>query len=367
MVDGILGLPEVENPQRAASQTLQQMQMMPGGVMQAPGAAAQPQQGYMGPQNLNEIYGILAGGNNPGGAGQGYVDAMQNQQRIDTSNSPLEQYLRLYGNVNPYDFTTESLSDFHNTLVKTGDMAQAFKKLERVETLSTKEQGYLNDSITQFSEAERSTARMMGLAQRFESANQQGIRTGALGQLEDWFVKFAGNEGDFQLLRQEYDQLRNREVIQSLPKGPASDKDIAIAQKGWPPATANAAYVAAFMRGMAKMKAIEQAQAAHQADFIGRHRKQEGQLADWARDKEYWILKAIDGVGGVYNPLNPDGTPMTAEQAAQARYGDTTRVGGGPAAAQPTDQAATAAADVVGNVESTLEKYRKLRASRRNQ
>lgn len=366
MANPMFNTPDAVDPQ------MQGPQMMPAGVMMAPGQMQPPPQqqpNFMNPKNLSELYGIMAGGaRNPQSVGQGYVDAMQTQQGLDTADQPFEQYLRLYGNINPYDFEQESLADFHDTLVETGDMAQAFRKLKRVEKLSSTEDQILKEASTEYQQAERSTAQMMGLAQRFEQANAQGIRTGAPGRLEDWFIKFAGNERDFQLLRQEFDQIRNMEVIGALPKGPASDKDIAIAQKGWPPATADAAYIAAFLRGMSKMKAIVQAQALHKADYIGRNKTQAGLLSDWTNDKEYWMLKALGNYGGVYNPLNPDGTEMTAEQAMRARYGDTTRVGAGPDTTQPQvspdQQAAQSAAEVKANVESVLEKYRRLNKER---
>ena len=369
MANPMFNMPEVENPQLAAANTMAQMQqpeMMPSGVMGVPGGQAppQPQQGYMTPRNLSEIYGIMAGGNRPQAAGEGYVRAMQAQQQLDADDSDMEKWLRLYGNVNPYDFTADSLSKFHNTLVETGDIAQAFTKLERVETLSTKEQGFLNESINKYTDAEQATARMMGLADRYEQANAAGIRSGVPARLEDWFLQFAGNEGDFQLLRGDFERLRNSEVIQNLPKGPASDKDIEIAQRGWPRGTANPAYIAAFLRGLAKLKAIEQAQAMHQAHFISRNKTQQGQLADWQKDREYWMLRAIQQTGGIYNPLNADGSEMTADEALMARYGNTNVVGAPPTgqpSPSPVDQAAESAANVTRDVESTLEKYRRLR------
>lgn len=351
-------MPEVERPMVAAQNSLNMVQP---GFASNRGAGPVRTEGYLKPENVNEIYGILAANaSNPEAVGQNYVSAMQRQQNADTYNQPLERFLRMYGNVNPYDFTQDSLADFHDTLMNTNDMAQAFRKLKRVETMSSNEQKFLHEAIETYQEAERSTSQMMSLAQRFEQANQAGIRTGALGGLEEWFLKFAGNENDWTLMRAEYDRLRNAQVIQALPKGPASDKDIAIAQRGFPDSTANAAYVAAFLRGMAKMKAVSQAQAMHRAHYIGRNKTEQGLLTDWASDRDYWINKAVDSVGGWYAPVKADGTPMTSDEALEARFGNTTTLGGAPTGEVPP--VATPAGDVSAEPtpEQVMEKYRRL-------
>lgn len=322
MVQGILGLPEVENPQRAADQNQQQMvqQGLKLGLAAPPTqGGGQQQQGYMNPESLKEIYGILAQGNNPAAAGQGYVSAMQTQQRADRANAPMSQWLELYGNINPYDFTVDSLQKFHENTIETGQLK--FDLLERVETLSTKEQGFLNEAINSAQDKEMQMSRMINLADRFEQAGMQGMKSGALASLEDWFMKFAGTEDDFRLLKTEYDQVKNTGVMEALPPGIASDKDIEIAMRGWPGATANPEYLSAFLRGMAKMRAFEHAQQAHAARFLSRNRTQQGQLADWQKNRDVLMLKSLDRFGGVYNPLNADGTPIAAEDAARLRFG----------------------------------------------
>jgi hypothetical protein len=50
------------------------------------------------------------------------------------------------------------------------------------------------------------------------------------------------------------------EAIASLPKGPATDKDIELARLGEPPANADAEYLASYARGIAKI-------AKHEAEY----------------------------------------------------------------------------------------------------
>jgi len=58
-------------------------------------------------------------------------------------------------------------------------------------------------------------------------------------------------------LRQEYTRLRNTAAIKSLPPGPATDKDIAMALKGFPSDNASAGDLSSFLRGMAKLQDVD--------------------------------------------------------------------------------------------------------------
>jgi hypothetical protein len=58
-------------------------------------------------------------------------------------------------------------------------------------------------------------------------------------------------------LRQEYIRLRNTAAIKSLPPGPATDKDINLALKGFPGENASATDLSSFLRGMAKLQDVD--------------------------------------------------------------------------------------------------------------
>ena len=298
------------NPQAARQQGLLSAPVHPG---------QQPMSGFGAPggeQNLQQIYGLLAQlGDDPMAAGQGYVSAMQRQQQLNRQNQPIEQFLRLYGNVNPYDFETDSLQKFHNNFVQTGQLD--FGMLQRREDLSTKEQGFLNDAITNAQKAEADIGRMSDLANRFDEAARQGIAQGRLaGGFNEWAKGMLGGEDQVSQLRTEYEQLRISSVVQNLPPGVASDKDVELVLKGWPSGVADPAYISSFLRGMQKLRAIDHAAATHSASYLSRNRTQQGQLEDWNKNAEWLAMDALRRHGGYYNP----GADISAEEAATMRY-----------------------------------------------
>jgi len=73
-------------------------------------------------------------------------------------------------------------------------------------------------------------------------------------------------------LRQEYTRLRNSAAVQSLPPGPATDRDIALVLEGFPPPTADARTMAVFMRGMAKLQDITAAVEGSKVDWLAGNR-----------------------------------------------------------------------------------------------
>jgi hypothetical protein len=112
---------------------------------------------------------------------------------------------------------------------------------------------------------EQSASRMLDLAQRIESAQGgKGVATKAT----EWFAKTTGRQDEFTQMRQEYTRLRNTQAIKSLPPGPATDRDIELALRGFPEETANAATLASFLRGMAKMQQYEASTKDAEAEWI---------------------------------------------------------------------------------------------------
>ena len=112
---------------------------------------------------------------------------------------------------------------------------------------------------------EQSASRMLDLAQRIETAQGgKGVGTKA----SEWFAKTTGRQDEFTQMRQEYTRLRNTQAIKSLPPGPATDRDIELALRGFPEETANAATLASFLRGMAKMQQYEASTKDAEAEWI---------------------------------------------------------------------------------------------------
>ena len=289
------------------------------GLLAPQQSAPQPMQqppGFRG-GNLPQIYGLLAQhADNPSSVGNQYVQAVQQQQQLDMQNQPMERYLRLYGSVNPFDFTTNSLQKFHDNFTQTGELQ--FDLLERKEELSTAEQGFLNTAIQEAYKAESDLGRMSDIGDRYEQMAVRGVREGIAGRGEEWLKNILGGEDELSQLRTEYHQLKVSNIVQNLPPGVASDKDVEIVMKGWPDATADSWYIAAFLRGMMKLRAVDAAYHQHAAAYLGTHRTQTGQMQDWMARRPVLLRDIFNRFGGIYNPIDTTtGRPMSAEAAAQ--------------------------------------------------
>ena len=124
-----------------------------------------------------------------------------------------------------------------------------------------------------------------GIAQQY--LNLQ-MSSGAPAKAEEAWKTFWGQEDQVTEVRNNFEAIRNTFIMSALPKGAASDKDIEIAMRPFPSSTANAEYIASYLRGMAKLSAFkakqEEARAIHLA-------KNKGIDADFA---EEWRAKMAD-------------------------------------------------------------------------
>jgi len=123
----------------------------------------------------------------------------------------------------------------------------------------------INAAATLSATSKKSAIEFFNLAGKIESASGgRGIFTTATEVLK----RATGVQGTFSMVRNEYSRVRNSIAIKSLPPGVATDKDINLALKGLPPETAGAAYLASFLKGMAKMQNIDAAVSDAKTDWL---------------------------------------------------------------------------------------------------
>ena len=80
---------------------------------------------------------------------------------------------------------------------------------------------------------------------------------GVFGTLVEGWKDLLGDQDRVTGVRKALDALNNRSILEGLPKGPASDKDIEMAKKPFPTNTDDPEYLAGYLRGKAKMSAIK--------------------------------------------------------------------------------------------------------------
>jgi len=112
----------------------------------------------------------------------------------------------------------------------------------------------INESAVAASTSKQSAGQFNDLAKRLEA---EGGGYGVFSSASDYLKRGVGFQGGMTQLRQEYTRLRNTAAIKSLPPGPATDKDIALALRGFPSETASASDLSSFLRGMAKLQDID--------------------------------------------------------------------------------------------------------------
>jgi hypothetical protein len=112
----------------------------------------------------------------------------------------------------------------------------------------------INESATQSATSAQAATQYNDLARRIESA-EGGL--GKLTSVSQWLRTNTGQQDAWTQIRNEYTRVRNSVAIKSLPPGVATDKDIELALKGIPPENANAAVLASFLRGTAKLQDID--------------------------------------------------------------------------------------------------------------
>ena len=283
-----------------------------GGGFSAPGGA----------QEMQRIYGLMAEhAEDPTRVMEQYVQSTQKQQELDRRNQPIEQFLQLYGKVNPYDWSAGSLQRFHDNYIKTGQLQ--FDLLEPKQTLTSEENKAILEADEKMYSSRGLIGRIGSMVDRLDVAARTGdYKQGILGTADEWISQnITGDVRDTELLKQEYRGLKNSKVIQDLPPGVASDRDIAIAREAWPGPNVSPAYLAAFMRGVRKLQVIEYAYNAHRSHYIGMERNVAGISKDWEMNKGKWVADAMANNGlEVYDPRNEDGTPMDWNQAADFWY-----------------------------------------------
>lgn len=76
---------------------------------------------------------------------------------------------------------------------------------------------------------------------------------GFAGTFEEIIKTAGGTQDEASLARTRGNKLVQSEAINSLPQGPATDVDVALARQGEPPADAGAEYLASYARGLAKI------------------------------------------------------------------------------------------------------------------
>ena len=330
-------MPSVDPQQSAqmsmAAQAQQAMAQDPAAQNRQYGLVApqgmQPQQrqaptGFGGPggmERMQQLYSAMAPyAQDPQGMMQNYVQAMQNQQRLDEASSPLGRMLSIYGKVNPHDWTAQSLQRFHDNFKRTGQIQ--YDLLERKRAMTGETEKQIFDAHQKVEQAGNSAGRLGDIASRLEDAHRKGEWTPGLpGRALTWWQQnVSGDYETMDSIKQDMRKEINQLVIDNLPPGVASDRDIQIARMGYPPEWADASYLAAYMRGLQKVRVLETAFYRHKGMYLSAHENPKGMTAHWDSERDNYAQRALAAHGLRTNIIDRQ---LTSHEQAREYFGRT--------------------------------------------
>ena len=91
------------------------------------------------------------------------------------------------------------------------------------------------------------------LAQEFNAANYQA---GMAGNVNEKWKSITGTQNEISILKTRFNKIINAAVMDGLPPGAASDKDIELAQQGFPDDSYPPEMIASYLAGMQKLSYI---------------------------------------------------------------------------------------------------------------
>jgi hypothetical protein len=271
------------------------------------------------------------------------IKAAQNRINVDSARLGLDRQ--------------KTAADVQLTLARIGEIATSLPEQAKKD---------INTAAVAAGTAKQQATQFNSLADRLAA---EGGGFGVFSSATDYLRKATGNQGYMQELRQEFTRLRNSAAVQSLPPGPATDRDIALVLEGFPPANADSRTITSFLRGMAKIQDITAATENARVDWLANNRGSLGRASSVfpagdfaAKAGETWvdmstrIAQEINnryaaGAGGA--PTQPaaaiPGAPVRPGQVAPAipRVGAPTSIGGAMPGVPPATTDIRSQADLI--------------------
>lgn len=124
------------------------------------------------------------------------------------------------------------------------------------------------EATDRFNESQSSVNQLNNIANDFDRLDP---RAGIVGKWSEKFVGITGQEDAVTELRKRYQKIRNSQALKDLPPGPATDLDVAMVLKPFPEETANPKLIASFLRGLAKIEALQADKSQFEAEFLSTH------------------------------------------------------------------------------------------------
>ncbi|MBH9661995.1 hypothetical protein [Burkholderia multivorans] len=184
--------------------------------------------------------------------------------------------------------------------------------------LSESQQKSVNDAQNAALTAQQTYQKTNALLNQLANAPEFSAGLGAT--FNDWLAKATGNPYEGQQLRNQLKQFVNSTILNELPPGSASDKDVQLVRNGTPSDTADKKTWKAYISAVANVQQAAAVAAQIRADYLTANRGSLGPLMQPAtiRGRQFPAGASLDEVlkGGTQNSASPSRSALIA--AAQA-------------------------------------------------
>jgi hypothetical protein len=124
---------------------------------------------------------------------------------------------------------------------------------------------YIRDAEDSADKAATMVPTLLNMANEYSKLKPTG---GWFGTAMEAWKDFVGGQDAVSRVKTKFDQVQNSNIIASLPPGLASDKDIAMASKGFMDSTWNPDEIEQYLRGQAKLSAFLAEKNSAKAEYV---------------------------------------------------------------------------------------------------
>jgi hypothetical protein len=116
---------------------------------------------------------------------------------------------------------------------------------------------------------------------QMEQIGEDNWTSGIQGKAGEAWKYFTGSEDYLTSVRKNYSDIKVRNVVNNLPPGVASDKDIDMVMEPWPEGTSDYGFIKRKLEAIARLEEGRAAYRAFEADYISKNRRRDGLARAW--------------------------------------------------------------------------------------
>jgi hypothetical protein len=178
----------------------------------------------------------------------------------------------------------------------------------------------LNDMIVATQEASGSAAEMSGLS---KGMLEYDGYTGMAAKVLEGLQTLTGTQNSWSMMKTQYEGIINKLIVNGLPAGPASDKDIALIAKGFPSGDSNVKEISEYLGMLGRAQAGEAERMEHQRAFFEENKDLDGWSDLWKKERTARSL-ALSQYDEAKDSMEAEAAAEAAANAANAEGNDPT-------------------------------------------